>query len=1050
MILQSISLHNFMSYADAYLDLSSISVACLSGANGAGKSALLDATTWAIWEKGRATSDELIRLGEKEMWVDLIFSHEGNTYRIRRSRQRTPSRSGNKSTSKGTVDLQMLTPGTSWQPLSQPADNSGNGKNGNEQSHESINLLSGENIGDNGHSKWKSLTANSIAETQEKIFQLLRMDYQTFVNSAYLKQGAADQFTRETAMKRKEILGEILGLSYFDRLQERCKERLKPLKEKCEELGGQLSRLPEIEAQLSQLESEQAALQGNLDRCRKTKEQLESDLSDLQRKEHEINSSHEKQKSIEGQLSTLDIEIKHLSEQNEQLTERLHGLKSLISDQPTLEAEFSEYEKTTALLKELEDKSFAAQDLEKQKIELRSRLSEERTKLESELKQIEKELANCSERKTKLTTDIENQDAITKEYKLYQDLIDKEADLAKQQEAYTQLKQRIAELQTVIDEAQIRLSTEIEQKSAQLHELKSLLDSQDSLGSQKSELEAKEVDLEKKEKEFQFVTGKGQDIKARIENIGQQIVDWAKRQQEYTSKIEELNNAADASICPLCSGQILDRAAVIKRYQDLIKQAQSEVITLENERENLDKERNTLRAQYSELNAELAQRKSLDMQKGQLNEKHRAIKGAQENQEKLAADIASLNRQKEQKDYATVQKTSLIKLTGELNEMKFDPTLYASIQAQIRSQRGIETRYHQLQKDLAELNKIASSLPELLKKIDSSRIILSEESYGANARDAIRDLDKQLQLINYDSAIHNELKQNLVAMMPKVDQYRDLKHALTEVPRLEKNVKDNESWLANKKEEYSKLTKSHEIASTSSKELPNIESQITTIKSQLKENQNQYETFLQEQAKISASLALSQNELAGLKDKNNALSETRNAADDFAYLAECFGKKGIQAIIIENAIPEIEADANRILSRLADNKMHIALITQQKNKSGTISETLDIEISDEIGTRNYELYSGGEAFKVNFAIRVALSRLLARRAGAKLETLIIDEGFGSQDDYSRDKLVKAIRSIQADFARILVITHFSDVKDMFPTHIQINKSSGISQIELIN
>ena len=58
-----------------------------------------------------------------------------------------------------------------------------------------------------------------------------------------------------------------------------------------------------------------------------------------------------------------------------------------------------------------------------------------------------------------------------------------------------------------------------------------------------------------------------------------------------------------------------------------------------------------------------------------------------------------------------------------------------------------------------------------------------------------------------------------------------------------------------------------------------------------------------------------------------------------------------------------------------------------------------------VGTRNYELFSGGEAFKVNFAVRVALSRLLARRSGAKLETLIVDEGFGSQDEASRERLV---------------------------------------------
>ena len=147
-------------------------------------------------------------------------------------------------------------------------------------------------------------------------------------------------------------------------------------------------------------------------------------------------------------------------------------------------------------------------------------------------------------------------------------------------------------------------------------------------------------------------------------------------------------------------------------------------------------------------------------------------------------------------------------------------------------------------------------------------------------------------------------------------------------------------------------------------------------------------------------------------------------------------------MIIENAIPEIEAESNRILSRLTDNKMHIALVTQHRTKSGGMIETLDILIGDDIGTRNYELFSGGEAFKVNFAIRVALSRLLARRSGAKLETLIIDEGFGSQDDIRRDRLVKAIRSIQNEFARILVVTHMPDVREMFPIQIQVSKDRG--------
>ncbi|MEK7787276.1 MAG: hypothetical protein AAB658_17890, partial [Chloroflexota bacterium] len=78
----------------------------------------------------------------------------------------------------------------------------------------------------------------------------------------------------------------------------------------------------------------------------------------------------------------------------------------------------------------------------------------------------------------------------------------------------------------------------------------------------------------------------------------------------------------------------------------------------------------------------------------------------------------------------------------------------------------------------------------------------------------------------------------------------------------------------------------------------------------------------------------------------------------------------------------------------------------------------------------------------------ALSRLLARRAGAQLQTLIIDEGFGSQDTQGRERLVEAINAIQDDFQRILVITHLDDLKDAFPARIDIIKTPQGSQISV--
>ena len=144
-------------------------------------------------------------------------------------------------------------------------------------------------------------------------------------------------------------------------------------------------------------------------------------------------------------------------------------------------------------------------------------------------------------------------------------------------------------------------------------------------------------------------------------------------------------------------------------------------------------------------------------------------------------------------------------------------------------------------------------------------------------------------------------------------------------------------------------------------------------------------------------------------------------------------------MLIETAIPELEREANELLSRMTDNQMHLRFETQRETKKGDTSETLDIQIADEQGTRRYDLYSGGEAFRINFAIRIAMSKMLARRAGANLQTLFIDEGFGSQDGRGRERLVEAITQVQADFKRILVITHIQELKDQFRVQIEITK-----------
>ena len=105
-------------------------------------------------------------------------------------------------------------------------------------------------------------------------------------------------------------------------------------------------------------------------------------------------------------------------------------------------------------------------------------------------------------------------------------------------------------------------------------------------------------------------------------------------------------------------------------------------------------------------------------------------------------------------------------------------------------------------------------------------------------------------------------------------------------------------------------------------------------------------------------------------------------------------------------------------------------------------------IADELGTRNYEMFSGGERFRVDFALRIALSKLLAWRAGAPLPTLFIDEGFGTQDAEGRDKILDVIKAIEDRFERILVITHMDEVKEAFPVRIEVSRTSAGSTFSL--
>ncbi len=154
-------------------------------------------------------------------------------------------------------------------------------------------------------------------------------------------------------------------------------------------------------------------------------------------------------------------------------------------------------------------------------------------------------------------------------------------------------------------------------------------------------------------------------------------------------------------------------------------------------------------------------------------------------------------------------------------------------------------------------------------------------------------------------------------------------------------------------------------------------------------------------------------------------------------------------MIMEAVLPEIEGEANRILHRLTDGRLTVRFRSQRETKEGTVQETLDIMISDEGEERPYENFSGGERFRVDFAVRLALSRILARRAGTPLRLLVVDEGFGSQDQAGRERLVEVLNAVKDEFSTVLIISHLEEFQDAFPVRIEVRKTANGSQLHVV-
>ncbi len=857
MIPVKLSIKGFLSYRQqTELDFTGISLACISGENGAGKSALLDAITWALFGQARKRDESVINNHPKveAAEVTLEFDYEGNRYRVQRSNPR-----GKTSAVEFFIRSQVT-----------------------------------------GEDQWKPLTERTLRETDQKIIDTLRMDYETFIHASFFLQGKADQFAVARPGERKRILSNILGLEVWETYREAAGKRRRENEKAVKELDG---RLGEIQAELDEGEDRKqhlAELEVRLAELTAQRLARARDLENVQRLHTALETQGKTIDTLKTQLAAAEASRDALKTTLADRKEEKQGYDQTLVNAKSIESAYAEWQG-------------ARQELEAME-ELAASYREHESRRQEPLQVIQAEKAR---------------------------LLQEKQGLEEQQSALKQLLKQKGDLTGGLKSAQ----NEIEVAKQTLDMRKTIEEEIRKLQADQAEAKAENPRLKQEMDQ----------LKERIDQLN------------YTEGVE----------CPLC-GQPLspeERMSLIER---------------------------------------------ITAQGTALADRYRANKQLLESFEtqgrKLGADFADLKN-------ADIH---LRNATRKADQFENQLALLAA-QEETWQEKG------------------AARLIE----IDT---VLANETYALDARQQLEKINTESQALGYDMQLHEKLRQAEQSGREVEAAMRSLEQARAALAPIEREIDGLESQLKNQELAVDTLSTAYQEAvadyAADETELPDLavaEASLHDIQEQ--ENRLRMEVGGAQQ-KV--------NVLSALKERKSNFQEERESLTqliaDLKQLERAFGKDGVPALLIEQALPEIEETTNNLLSRLTNGRMAFSFLTQREfkdSKRDDLKETLDIVISDSLGARDYEMFSGGEAFRVNFAVRLALSQVLARRAGARLQTLVIDEGFGSQDVQGRQRLIEAINLVQDDFAKILVITHLEELKDAFPTRIEVEKTPEGSQIQIL-
>jgi exonuclease SbcD len=341
-----IEVHNYRSYADEKLSFEDIFFAMVNGRNGSGKSSLfMDAITDCLYEETR--EKELtgwIRSGEKSGSISFTFRLGDDTWRVTRTRQRS---------GKATLAL----------------------------SKEVF-------ASDPGEYFFEDHSCQKLADTQQKIIELLGMDCDTFQSCVLIMQDRYGKFMEADKEMRMTVLANLLGLGIYETLEDLTKKKLTDVNREIKSLKGEIEAL-ELEVgnedglytEKTQVEASIALTSDELTAAREDLSNYRAELARMSGYEEEFANL---QKDVEQRLTSLSSKKNKKAELEKNLAET----RSFLENEQTILDKCSELEEAKLGIAAVDGKVKLLHDKQNQLL----KLGQEKTRIQQQRKEIEQKL----------------------------------------------------------------------------------------------------------------------------------------------------------------------------------------------------------------------------------------------------------------------------------------------------------------------------------------------------------------------------------------------------------------------------------------------------------------------------------------------------------------------------------------------------------------------------------------------------------------------------------------------------------------------------------